>query len=176
MNMENDNIKNSHKVSSTLQCLEMWWNENWGVDTLSTQLSASKSPEWSWGLVPAISPRAAYPHPAVCIYFRQEKSNDFVFHMNYLWQKKAHIFLFSSTDGADKNGTLVFIHFSAQAASISIISVAIMQRRSWGFQNTPNLQSLDYFEPSYGTSKKSMFWLAFSKSSIKIILGKLYFL
>ena len=29
---------------------------------------------------------------------------------------------------------------------------------SWGFQNTPNLQSSDYFEPSYGTSKKAMFW------------------
>ena len=31
-----------------------------------------------------------------------------------------------STVGADKNGTPVFVHFSAQAASISIISVAIM--------------------------------------------------
>ena len=30
------------------------------------------------------------------------------------------------TVGADKNGTLVFVHFSAQAASISIISVAII--------------------------------------------------
>ena len=33
-----------------------------------------------------------------------------------------------------------------------------MKRRSWRFQNTPNLQSLDDFEPSYGTSKKAMFW------------------
>ena len=30
------------------------------------------------------------------------------------------------TVGADKNETLVFVHFSAQGASISIISVAIM--------------------------------------------------
>ena len=31
-----------------------------------------------------------------------------------------------STVGADKNGTPVFVHFSAQDASILIISVAIM--------------------------------------------------
>ena len=30
----------------------------------------------------------------------------------------------------------------------------IIKRRSWGFQNTPNLQSLDNFEPSYGNLKK----------------------
>ena len=30
----------------------------------------------------------------------------------------------------------------------------IIKRRSWGFQNTPNLQSLDDFEPSYGNLKK----------------------
>ena len=35
-----------------------------------------------------------------------------------------------NTVGADKNGTLVFVHFSAQAASISISSVAIIKRRS----------------------------------------------
>ena len=34
------------------------------------------------------------------------------------------------TVGADKNETLVFVHFSAQAASISISSVAIIKRRS----------------------------------------------
>ena len=33
---------------------------------------------------------------------------------------------FQSTVGADKNGTPVFVHFSAQDASISIIPVAIM--------------------------------------------------
>ena len=109
------------------------------------------------------------------IYFRQDKSNDFVFHMNYLWQKKAHIFLFSSTDGADKNGTLVFIHFSAQAASISIISVAIMQRRSWGFQNTPNLQSLHKI---WLIKQPKTKWLThcFSKSNIKPILENFNFL
>ena len=32
------------------------------------------------------------------------------------------------------------------------------KRRSWGFQNTPNWQSLDDFEPSHGTSKKATFW------------------
>ena len=30
----------------------------------------------------------------------------------------------------------------------------IIKRRSWGFQNTPNLQNSDYFEPSYSTLKK----------------------
>ena len=29
-----------------------------------------------------------------------------------------------------------------------------MKRRSWGFQNTPNLQNSDYFELSYGNLKK----------------------
>ena len=48
----------------------------------------------------------------------------------------------------------------------------IIKRRSWGFQNTLHLQSLHNFKPSYGTSKKAGFWLPFSKSSIKIILGK----
>ena len=44
-----------------------------------------------------------------------------------------HIFnypLVMVTVGADKNGTLIFVHFSAQAASISISSVAIIKRRS----------------------------------------------
>ena len=31
----------------------------------------------------------------------------------------------------------------------------ISKRSSWGFQNTPNLPSLDDFEPSYGNLKKS---------------------
>ena len=35
-----------------------------------------------------------------------------------------------TTVGADKNGTPVFVHCSAQAASILIISVAIRKRRS----------------------------------------------
>ena len=43
------------------------------------------------------------------------------------------------TVGAVKNETLFFINFSAQDASILKISVAIIKRRSWGFQNTPNL-------------------------------------
>ena len=30
----------------------------------------------------------------------------------------------------------------------------IIKRRSWGFQNTPNLQNSDYFEPSYCNWKK----------------------
>ena len=60
------------------------------------------------------------------------------------------------TVGAAKNETLVFVNFSAQDASILKISVPIIKRRSWRFQNTPNLQSLDDFEPSYGTSKKAM--------------------
>ena len=34
----------------------------------------------------------------------------------------------------------------------------IIKRRSWGFQNTPNLWSLDDFEPSYDNLKKEMFW------------------
>ena len=49
------------------------------------------------------------------------------------------------TVGADKNETLVFVNFSAQGASILKISVPIIKRRSWGFQNTPNLQNLDDF-------------------------------
>ena len=46
---------------------------------------------------------------------------------------------------------------------------AIIKRRSWGFQNAPNLQSLDYFEPSYGNlkkikvSKNNFDWQFFSK-------------
>ena len=65
---------------------------------------------------------------------------------------------FTFTVGLIKNGTLVFVNFSVQDASILKISVAIIKRRSWGFQNTPNLQSLDDFEPSYGTSKKALIW------------------
>ena len=63
---------------------------------------------------------------------------------------------------------LVFVNFSAQDASILKISVPISKRRSWGFQNTPNLRSSDYFEPSYGTSKKAMFWLPFSNLQSKL--------
>ena len=33
-------------------------------------------------------------------------------------------------------------------------AIAISKRRSWGFQNTPNLQNSDYFEPSYCNWKK----------------------
>ena len=62
-----------------------------------------------------------------------------------------------NTLGINRNCTLVFVNFSALDASILKISVAIFKRRSWGFQNTPNLQSLDDFEPSYGSSKKAMF-------------------
>ena len=63
-----------------------------------------------------------------------------------------------TTVGVNKNCTLVFVNFSAQDASILKISVPIIKRRSWGFQNTPNFQSLHDFKPSYGTSKKAMFW------------------
>ena len=66
-----------------------------------------------------------------------------------------------NTVGVNKNWTLVFVNFSAQDASILKISVTIFKRRSWGFQNTPRLQSLDDFEPSYGTLKKNK---SFSKS------------
>ena len=58
------------------------------------------------------------------------------------------------TVGVNKNWTLVFVNFSAQDASILKISVPIIKRRSWGFQNTPNLQNSDYFELSYGNWKK----------------------
>merc|ERR1712067_165172 len=61
------------------------------------------------------------------------------------------------TVGADKNETLVFVNFSAQDASILKISVPIIKRRSGGFQNTPNLQNSDYFEPSYRNLKKMEF-------------------
>ena len=46
------------------------------------------------------------------------------------------------TVGFIKNETLVFVNSSAQDASILKISVPIIKRRSWGFQNTPNLQSV----------------------------------
>ena len=46
------------------------------------------------------------------------------------------------------------MNYSAWDASILKISVPIIKRRSWGFQNTPNLQNSDYFELSYGTLKK----------------------
>ena len=59
------------------------------------------------------------------------------------------------TVGVNKNWTFVIVNFSAQDASILKIFVAIFNRRSWGFQNTPGLQSLDDFEPSYGTLKKN---------------------
>ena len=91
-------------------------------------------------------------------------------------QSDAVVLVLGSTLGFIKNETLVFINFSAQGASILKISVPIIKRRSWGFQNTPNLQNLHDFKPSYGTSKKTMFWLPFSKSSIKIILENFYFL
>ena len=66
----------------------------------------------------------------------------------------AHLKISVYTVGADKNETLVFVNFSAQDASILKISVAFMKRRSWGFQNTPNLQNSDYFELCYGNLKK----------------------
>ena len=51
------------------------------------------------------------------------------------------------TVGAVRNETLVFVNFSAKDASKLKISVPIIKRRSWGFQNAPNLQSFDNFEP-----------------------------
>ena len=61
----------------------------------------------------------------------------------------------SITVGVITNETLVLVNFSAQDASILKISVPINKRRSWGFQNTPCLQSLVDFWPSYGSLKKS---------------------
>ena len=58
------------------------------------------------------------------------------------------------TVGVNKKWTLVFVNFSAQDASILKISVPIIKRRSWGFQNTPNLQILHDFKPSYGNLKE----------------------
>ena len=49
---------------------------------------------------------------------------------------------------------LLFVNFSAEDESILKISLSIIKRRSWGFQNTPNLQNSDYFELSYGNLKK----------------------
>ena len=62
------------------------------------------------------------------------------------------------TVGAVRNETLFFINFSAQDASILKISVPIFKRSSWGFQNTPNLWSLDDFWPCYGNLKKINFF------------------
>ena len=50
--------------------------------------------------------------------------------------------------------TLVFVNFSAQDASILKISVPISKRRSWGFQNTLNMWSLNDLGPSYCNLKK----------------------
>ena len=59
-----------------------------------------------------------------------------------------------NTVGANKNCTLVFVNVSAQGASILKISVPIIKRRSWRFQNTPNLLNLINFKPSYNNLKK----------------------
>ena len=59
-----------------------------------------------------------------------------------------------STVGVIRICSLVFVNSSAQDASIFKISVAIFKRRSWGFQNTPNLWDLEHFKPSYGHLKK----------------------
>ena len=60
----------------------------------------------------------------------------------------------TTTVGAAKNETLVFVDFSAKDASKLKISVPIIKRRSWGFQNTPNLQILHDFKLSYGNLKE----------------------
>ena len=62
--------------------------------------------------------------------------------------------MLSSTLGVIRICSLVFVNSSAQDASIFKISVAIFKRRSWGFQNTPNLWDLEHFKPSYGHLKK----------------------
>ena len=52
------------------------------------------------------------------------------------------------------------------------LCVAIFKRRSWGFQNTPNLWDLEHFKPSYGhlkkikVSKNNFDWQFCSKSLI----------
>ena len=64
------------------------------------------------------------------------------------------VLILSITVGVIKNCTLVFVNFSAQGASILKISVPIIKRRSWRFQNTPNLLNLIDFKPSYSNLKK----------------------
>ena len=59
-----------------------------------------------------------------------------------------------NTVGVIKNGTLIFVNFWAQGASILKISVPIIKRRSWCFQNTPNSLNLIDFKPSYSILKK----------------------
>ena len=63
-------------------------------------------------------------------------------------------FIQVDTVGVIRICSLVFVNSSAQDASIFKISVAIFKRRSWGFQNTPNLWDLEHFKPSYGHLKK----------------------
>ena len=65
-----------------------------------------------------------------------------------------YILLLCVTLGVIRICSLVFVNSSAQDASIFKISVAIFKRRSWGFQNTPNLWDLEHFKPSYGHLKK----------------------
>ena len=43
------------------------------------------------------------------------------------------------------------------------------------FQNAPNIQSLHDFKPSYGTSKKAMFWLPFSNIQPKLFWDSFIF-
>ena len=64
------------------------------------------------------------------------------------------VVLLNHTVGVIRICSLVFVNSSAQDASIFKISVAIFKRRSWGFQNTPNLWDLEHFKPSYGHLKK----------------------
>ena len=65
--------------------------------------------------------------------------------------------LITFTAGVIRNETLVFVNFWAQDASILKISVPIIKRRSWGFQNTPNLQNSDYLSQVIAIERKLKF-------------------
>ena len=54
---------------------------------------------------------------------------------SFIHYSRLHINILD-TVGVIRNGTLVFVYFSAQDASILKISVPIIKRRSGGFQNT----------------------------------------
>ena len=87
-----------------------------------------------------------------------------------------------NTVGVIKNGTLVFVDFSAQDASILKISVPIIKRRSWGFQNPPTCEVWMILNQVLTFPKNRSFWdywrllVFWAKLSIKIIFVNFYFL
>ena len=89
-----------------------------------------------------------------CLIMASEVSS-FINHLHCSLQSwRMKILWDGNTVGVIRICSLVFVNSSAQDASIFKISVAIFKRRSWGFQNTPNLWDLQYFKPSYGHLKK----------------------